>query len=160
MKKIILAVFALLAVNTAFAQLPNITVENVQGESFDTKTITADGVPVILSFWSTSCKPCILELDAINGLYDEWQEEAPFKVVAVSIDDARSSTRAKSFATGRGWDNYTLLFDKNQDFKRAMNVNMVPHLFILDKEGKVVYSHTSYTPGSEHELIERISALE
>jgi thioredoxin-related protein len=32
----------------------------------------------------------------------------------------------------------------NQDFKRALNVNVTPHVFIFDKDGKMVYSHTSY----------------
>lgn len=37
-------------------------------------------------------------------------------------------------------------YDKNQDFKRALNVNVTPHVFIFDKDGKMVYSHTSYLP--------------
>ena len=36
---------------------------------------------------------------------------------------------------------------------RAMNVSQVPHVFVLDAKGKVVYSHTSYLPGGEAELI-------
>ncbi|MFR7709137.1 MAG: TlpA family protein disulfide reductase, partial [Alistipes inops] len=53
-----------------------------------------------------------------------------------------------------------VLYDKNQDFKRAMNVNMVPHVFVLDGEGKIVYNHTGYTPGSEAELLEVIKGLQ
>ena len=56
-----------------------------------------------------------------------------------------------------GWaEDYVLLFDKNKDFMRAMNVSMVPHVFVLDGKGKIVYSHTSYAPGSELELLEAI----
>jgi peroxiredoxin len=78
-------------------------------------------------------------------------------VVAVSTDDSRLLSKAKSFAEGRGWgEDYLLLFDKNQDFMRAMNVSVVPHVFVLDSKGKVVYSHTSYIPGNEIELLAAI----
>ena len=39
---------------------------------------------------------------------------------------------------------------------RAMNVSVVPHVFVMDGSGKIVYSHTSYSPGSELELLEAI----
>lgn len=139
------------------AQVPSVTVENAKGEAFDTKTLLEEGTPMIISFWSTSCKPCIRELDAVYDALPDWLEEADFRVVAVSTDDSRLLAKAKSFAEGRGWgEDYTLLFDKNQDFMRAMNVSVVPHVFVLDGKGKIVYSHTSYVPGNELELFEAI----
>ena len=154
MKKILLAI-ALMVSTVAFAQVPSVTVENAKGESFNTKTLLEEGTPMIVSFWSTSCKPCIRELDAVYDALPDWLEEADFRVVAVSTDDSRLLAKAKSFAQGRGWgEDFTLLFDKNQDFMRAMNVSVVPHVFVLDGKGKIVYSHTSYVPGNELELFE------
>jgi peroxiredoxin len=148
---------ALLISAAAYAQMPSVTVENAKGEAVDTKTLLDEGTPMIVSFWSTTCKPCILELDAIYDALPDWLEEADFRVVAVSTDDSRMLARAKSFAEGRGWaEEYTLLFDKNKDFMRAMNVSLVPHVFVMDANGKIVYSHTSYSPGSELELLEQI----
>ena len=141
----------------AFAQVPSVKVENAKGESFDTKTLVGLGKPMIVSFWSTSCKPCIRELDAIYDALPDWKEDADFDVVAVSTDDSRLLAKARSFAEGRGWgEDYILLFDKNQDFMRAMNVSQVPHVFVIDEDGKIVYSHTSYLPGNEAELFEAI----
>ena len=141
----------------ATAQIPAVTVENSKGETFNTKTLLKEGTPMIISFWSTSCKPCIRELDAIYDALPDWLEEARFKVVAVSTDDSRLLAKAKSFAEGRGWgEDFTLLFDKNQDFMRAMNVSVVPHVFVVDAAGKIIYSHTSYVPGNEVELFKAI----
>ena len=141
----------------AAAQVPSVTVENAKGEAVNTKSLLEEGTPMIVSFWSTSCKPCICELDAIYDVLPDWKEEADFRVVAVSTDDSRLLAKAKSFAQGRGWgEDYTLLFDKNQDFMRAMNVSVVPHVFVIDGKGKVVYSHTSYVPGNELELFEAV----
>ena len=148
---------AILISALASAQVPSVMVENSKGESFDTSLFVKDGKPTILSFWSTSCKPCIRELDAVYDALPDWKDEADFKVVAVSTDDSRLLAKAKSFAEGRGWgEDFTLLFDKNQDFMRAMNVSVVPHVFVLDAKGKVVYSHTSYVPGNELELFDAI----
>ena len=152
-----LLTIALLISATAFAQVPSVTVENAKGEAVNTKSLLDEGTPMIVSFWSTSCKPCIRELDAIYDALPDWLDEADFRVVAVSTDDSRLLAKAKSFAEGRGWgEEYTLLFDKNQDFMRAMNVSVVPHVFVIDGKGKVVYSHTSYVPGHELELFEAI----
>ncbi len=152
-----LLTIALLISATAFAQVPSVTVENAKGEAVNTKSLLDEGTPMIVSFWSTSCKPCIRELDAIYDALPDWLDEADFRVVAVSTDDSRLLAKAKSFAEGRGWgEEYTLLFDKNQDFMRAMNVSVVPHVFVIDGKGKVVYSHTSYVPGNELELFEAI----
>ena len=152
-----LLTIALLISATAFAQVPSVTVENAKGEAVNTKSLLDEGTPMIVSFWSTSCKPCIRELDAIYDALPDWLEEVEFRVVAVSTDDSRLLAKAKSFAEGRGWgEEYTLLFDKNQDFMRAMNVSVVPHVFVIDGKGKIVYSHTSYVPGNELELFEAI----
>ena len=156
MKNIFIAI-AIFISAAAAAQVPSVTVENSKGESFDTRSLLDEGTPMIVSFWSTSCKPCIRELDAIYDALPDWLEEAEFRVVAVSTDDSRLLAKAKSFAEGRGWgEEYVLLFDKNQDFMRAMNVSVVPHVFVLDGKGKVVYSHTSYVPGNELELFEAV----
>ena len=156
MRKILLSL-ALLISAVAAAQVPSVTVENSKGETVNTRSLLDEGTPMIVSFWSTSCKPCIREIDAVYDALPDWLEEADFRVVAVSTDDSRLLAKAKSFAEGRGWgEDFVLLFDKNQDFMRAMNVSVVPHVFVLDGNGKVVYSHTSYVPGNELELFEAI----
>ena len=159
MKKILLSLAAALVSFVAAAQVPSVKVETAKGETFDTKTLLDEGTPMIISFWSTTCKPCIMELDAVYDAMPDWTEEADFRVVAVATDDSRMLAKAKSFAEGRGWsEDFVLLFDKNKDFMRAMNVSVVPHVFVVDGKGKIVYSHTSYAPGSELELLKAIKA--
>ena len=156
MRNLLLAISLFVSL-VASAQVPSVKVENSKGESFDTRSLLQTGKPMIISFWSTSCKPCIRELDAIYDALPDWKEEADFNVVAVSTDDSRLLAKARSFAEGRGWgEDYIPLFDKNQDFMRAMNVSQVPHVFVMDASGKIVYSHTSYLPGNETELFEAV----
>ena len=44
----------------------------------------------------------------------------------------------------------------NGDFKRAMNVNNVPHTFLVDGNGNVVWDHNNYSPGDEKELYKEV----
>ena len=159
MKKFMFLMLGLLVGFTASAQsLPDVKLENQEGKVISTKDLV-DGTPMIISFWSTTCKPCIQELNAINDNLADWLEEVDMKVVAISVDDARTVSRARAMTKGQGWDDYVCLYDKNQDFKRAMNVSLTPHTFIVDGKGNIVYSHSGYTPGSEQELFEKIKAL-
>ena len=40
-----------------------------------------------------------------------------------------------------------------------MNVNVNPQVFIVSTEGKVVWSHTGYTTGSEDEILGQLKKL-
>ena len=160
MKKLMFLMLALFIGVSASAQtLPDVKVENQEGKVISIRDVV-DGTPMIISFWSTTCKPCIMELNAINESLYEWLDEVDMKVVAVSVDDARTLSRARAMTQGQGWDDFTCLYDKNQDLKRAMNVSLTPHTFIVDGKGNIVYSHSGYTPGSEQELFEKIKKLQ
>ncbi len=144
---------------TLNAQIPNVKVENLQGNVINSSSLVDNQTPMIISFWSTTCKPCMRELDAISELMPEWLEEVNFRVVAVSVDDSRSVARARALTEGRGWDDFVLIFDKNQEFMRAMNVTLTPQVYVADKNGKIVYSHTGYAPGNEMELYDELLKL-
>lgn len=139
-------------------QLPSVDVKKLDGTVFNTKMISNDGKPVIIDFWATWCKPCIEELNAIHENYAEWQKETGVKVIAISLDDARTMNRVAPFVNGRGWtyDNY---IDPNGDFRRAMNVNMPPHTFILNGKGEIVWQHVGFVEGNEDELFEQVKKI-
>jgi len=138
--------------------VPSITVKNINGESVDFKKSIEPGKINIISFWATWCAPCIKELQAIDAKYTEWQEKYNVKLIAVTIDDSRNVKKVKPKVLGEGWT-YEIILDENQDLARAMNVNNPPMTFIVDAEGKIVYSHQGYTPGAEDELEKEIAAI-
>ena len=154
MKRLLSLVCMLMGVVSLSAQqLPDVKVENEAGTVISTRSLV--GKPMIISYWSLACKPCIQELNAMNDALEEWREEADFEVVAVSVDDVRLKARAKAKATSMGWD-FVCLFDANQAMKRAMNVSLTPQSFVVDAEGNIVFSHSGYTPGSEQLLFEKL----
>lgn len=153
MKKIVFLLFALVLPAVALAQLPSVELKDIDGKTVNTAELNNGDKPIIVSFFATWCKPCLRELKAIHEVYQDWQDETGVRLVAVSIDDGQNAQRVKPLVAGNGWE-YQVLLDTNGDFKRAMNVNQVPHVFILDGKGNVVYNHSGYTEGSEQHLIE------
>lgn len=165
MKNLIVSLAALLVSITLFAQeptggrkIPSVEIKTLTGEVFNTANIDNEGKPIVLSFWALWCKPCLKELTAIADVYEDWQDETGVKVVAISIDDARSMPNVMPTVNGNSWE-YEVYCDPNGDFKRAMGVNMIPHLFILNSNKEVVYQHTSYAEGGENELYEVIKKV-
>jgi len=140
------------------SKLPSVKVKDLNGNTINTADFSNDGKPIVISFWATWCGPCKKELNAIHEVYEDWQDETGVKVIAVSIDDARSATRVKPYVDGQGWD-YDVYLDSNQDFKRALNVNNVPQTFLLNGKGEIVWTHSGYNPGDEEELLEEIEKL-
>lgn len=138
-------------------QVASIKLMDMEGNEVNTGDLGFDG-PVIISFWATWCSPCKRELNTIQDLYIDWQDETGVNLVAVSIDDERTKNSVPMYVNGRGWE-YLVLMDPNGDFKRAMGVNNVPHTFLLDADGNIVYSHNNYAPGDEELLYEELLKL-
>ena len=155
MNKIFLSLSLSLFISIGYAQLPNINLKDVNGVTKNLSKFNNNGNPTIISFWATWCKPCKAELNTIAEEYDDWTDETGVKLIAVSIDDARSSTRVEPYINAQGWE-YLVLLDPNGDLKRAMNVNNVPHTFLVDGNGKIVWDHNNYSPGDEEELYEEL----
>ena len=134
--------------------LPSSNIKTLDGKTTTIKAIAADNDLIVVSLWATWCVPCKNELDAINEVYSDWQEETGVKLYEVSIDDSRTVSRVKPLVNGKDWD-FTILLDTNNDLKRELGASTVP-LTILIKNGKIVYRHYGYTPGSEDYLYEEI----
>lgn len=152
MKKIIsilVAAVAAAAVCQAQEISPNAIVKDLSGNSVLMGDVLKDDV-VIVSFWATWCKPCQNELDALAEIEDIWADK--LRVVAISIDDARSASKVRSTVKAKMWP-YEVYTDENSTLAKSLNISTIPFVMIVSG-GKTVYSHTGYTPGSERLLVE------
>lgn len=152
----------LLASPIAFVQaqskVPSAMVQTLDGKKVDSRTFSNNGKPIIINFWATWCAPCKRELAVIAEDYAAWQKETGVKFIAISIDDARSMARVAPYVSGQDWD-YEFYLDPNGDLKRALNVNNIPHTFLVNGNGEIVYQHNNYEPGDEDELYRKVREL-
>lgn len=161
-KMLLILLVSCLFLNSSISQdvktIPSASIKNLKNETIDTKTFNNEGKPFVINFWATWCKPCIMELNAISEVYEEWQAETGVKIFAISVDDSRSSKKVAPFVKSRNWK-YDSYLDENSDFKRAMNVNNPPHTFLYNGKGELVWQHNGYAPGDEEELYKQIKKL-
>ena len=158
MKKLILLALVLFGVSYASAQLPSVQLKDINGKTIDTSTLHNDGKPFVISFFATWCKPCLRELRAINELYPDWQDETGMKLIAISTDEAQNVHKVKPLVDSEGFE-YEVLLDSNQDLQRALGIQMIPYVMIIDGEGNIVETRNGYTDGSEAHIIEKIREL-
>ena len=158
LSKLMSAVALCLVSLGAYAQLPSVQLKDLEGKTVNTAELSNNGKPFVISFFATWCKPSNRELKAIHEQYADWQEETGMKVIAVSIDQAQNINKVKPMVDGEGWE-YEVLLDPNSEFRRAMGVQMIPHVFIIDGKGKIAESRSGYTDGAESHLIEKVREL-
>ena len=156
--KLFSVIAALFIACTASAQLPSVELKNLEDKVVNVSQLSNDGKPFVISFFADWCHPCKRELRAIHEVYADWQDETGMKLIAVSEDEAHNINKVKPTVESEGWE-YDVLLDPNGDFMRAMGVQAIPHIFVLDGKGNIVYSHSGYTEGSEQAVIDKIREI-
>lgn len=149
---------AILSFGTFAQNVPSVKLKTTDGKTLDTATLVGKGKPVIISFWATWCSPCKRELNVYAEHIEDWAEEFGVEVIAVSIDDQRTVARVAPYINSVEWD-YTVLLDPNKDFARAMQVINVPHTFLVDANGKIVWQNNNFSDGDEEEMYEQLKKL-
>ena len=154
MNKLLITVLLFIGLFSFAQELPITELKDLEESNISLNELIEGENVVVLSFWATWCVPCINELDAISEVYEEWIEETNVKLIAIATDDTRTKKRIRPLVNGKGWE-YLVLYDDNQDLKRALNITTLPHTLIV-KNQKIVQRRTGYTPGAEEELYEII----
>jgi peroxiredoxin len=156
-KKLVYTFFILINY-IGFTQIPSVEIKTLDGGIINTSEFDNNNNPIVISFWATWCKPCKQELENIHEVYDEWTEETNVKLIAISIDAARNTSKIKPLVNAKGWE-YEIYQDSNSEFAKKMGVGPIPHTFLLDSNKQIIWDHVSYSDGDEEELYEKIIEL-
>jgi peroxiredoxin len=99
-----------------------------------------------------------VELPRLQPLYDTYKDQG-FNVVVV--DGKRQTELAKEFIAKHGLT-YTALENGEDDsevVKAVFGVQSFPTSFLIDRDGRVMYSHLGFEAGDEKHLAEEIESL-
>lgn len=138
--------------NRAF-MVPDIDLVSIDGGHVSAATFNNGENPYMICFWKTCCNSTLKFMEALDEIFPDLQDEYQLKVFAVSIDDIRSSSHVKPLVNGKGWE-FDVYLDPNEDFKRAMNVNLTPHYFIFDGGQNLIWQKVGFLQGDEVEIQE------
>ena len=138
--------------------MPDVDIKTLDGETVHANQLGNGKGPSVVAFWATWCSPCKKELDAYAEYYTDWQEDLGVEVYAVTIDTRRALSKVKPMVESKGWE-FPILSDANSELMQALNFQTIPQVFILDKDGRIVYSHSGYVPGDELEVEKKLEEL-
>ncbi len=155
MKRLITALLLLLTLSIfAVDKLPDLSLEDESGKIISLKELNKDKI-VIIDFWGTFCQPCKKGIPAYDKVAEKYKDVI---LVTVCIDRPRSMKKAKRWIKAENLKAVSL-YDKNGKSKDKFGFKNVPATYIIDKDGKIVYTHNSYKKGDEVKLEEEIKKL-
>lgn len=91
---------------------------------------------VLLTFWSTSCKPCLEEMPTILQLNNSYAQKK-LTVVSVSTDTEREIFLKTIKKYQMNWIN---IYGNLGDIIKSYGVQSIPQIYLIDKSGKIIYS--------------------
>jgi antitoxin component YwqK of YwqJK toxin-antitoxin module len=129
-----------IAVSQSTTELPIVKLFNKRGESVLTSNISAFGRPILLFTYSQKdCSICIKLIDSLNLKYTANASNSTPQLIAINQDNQLTETEVFNFASR--WKNVEVLFDKNEEFSKALYVNKYPILFFIDGYHQIIFEH-------------------
>jgi thiol-disulfide isomerase/thioredoxin len=113
------------------------------------------GAPLLLDVWATWCDPCRHSLPEWDALATELGPRG-LQVVAVNIDSADAPV--DSFAR-RLAPNLLVLRDPGLSLPNALEVPVMPTLFVIDREGRIVGRHLGWNEGDSVKVKAQVEPL-
>ncbi len=126
-------------------KLPAVEITKYDGTVVDIQEYTSKGNLSFVTFWASFCRPCHMEMDELKKVQDRWQKEYGIEIIAINVDRPRSFNRAKAMVSKRGWD-FTHMRDKTSELSAEMRISSIPKSFIINGEGKIVYTSRGFAP--------------
>ncbi len=133
------------------------TATGVDGKTYKLSDLLEKG-PVLLDFWTTWCKPCMLEIPHLQKIYEK-HGAAGFTLLGIACDDQKSASKIKPTIQSRGFK-FPIVTDTDKRIAGLYNnVRNYPTTILIAPDGKIVKIAQGYNPGDEKELEAKILAL-
>ncbi len=134
---------------------PSLKLPSLKGESVDLNDLK--GQVVLVQFWATYCTPCRKEMPSMNHLVKKLQESrTPFKILAVNMGESKAEVQK---FVDEVKPEFTILLDEKGENVQAWNVFAAPSNFILDKNGKVIYTAYGGMDWDSDDIVKTIQGL-
>ena len=128
---------------------PSIAIKGIDGSTVH--IAKSKGRILLVDFWATWCAPCKVSFPALDALATSLKDRG-VDVLAVSVDAERKDLNA--FLAAQPIKTMRILLDPQMTAADAFKVGALPTSFIIDRQGKIRFTHTGYGP----EAVERFGA--
>jgi thiol-disulfide isomerase/thioredoxin len=128
--------------------------EWVKGKPVDLAGVKGKQI-VVVEFWATWCGPCRTSIPHLTEMQKEFKD-----VIFIGVSDEDAET-VKPFVKKMGDKmDYSVVVDKDRKtsagYMEAYGINGIPHAFIVDKEGRIVWH--GHPMGGLKETLKEVAA--
>jgi len=127
---------------------PDFSFTSKQGEFITLEDLK--GKTVVLDFWGTWCKPCLMATPDLVKLNKKFSEQGVV-FIGVAVNDQEDPWAAYIEKNKMDWTHF---FDKTRKLATPFGVNSYPTYIIIDGEGIIRARHSGYSPTQTQSWIE------
>lgn len=143
-----------LAINT-MAPFQKLDFQDLSGNTHSIKSF--NGKPLLISVWATWCVPCVAEMPKLKELYSKYKDN--LEILSFSTDT--DEIKLRNFVSEKKMD-WINVYNR-RDLCHIYGSDMgVPQVYLLDKNGVIIYSRTQmqdYDLKGLEKLIEKITKV-
>ena len=140
------------------ANVPHLRLDDIDGRTHYISDYIGRNKAVVVSFWATWCAPCKDELPVLQEIYER-EKGNGLQVLAISMDGPETLSRVRPVAKQLGLS-FPVLLDTNSRAVAFYNPKrQAPMLHIFDKNGRIVYSHSTFRRSQARALKKKILAV-
>ena len=145
-----LAFFSLFTTHLQGDQHKNFTLMDMNGNKVRLFEFAQDK-PLLLYFWASWCKPCLLVSPQVSTLAKKYQDR--ITVIGINVGGVDSPEVVKKYGQRHHID-YPLLIDSENETLEAFSVRAIPTIILMDKNGKVLFRDNE-PPEKLEELLQK-----
>lgn len=144
-----------LSISAQQVNYPSARLLTLNGEYINSSEILDNENPTILVFWKSNEKKCCEQIALMIDAKEKLEELIEVNVVAICTDTDGLSSRIKPLVSGKDWD-IEVYIDRNEDFKRAMNIPSTPFTCVFDKDQKLICEYSGYCAWADDFICDKI----
>jgi len=134
-------------------EVADFSLHSTSGQTF--RLSEQRGDIVLMGFWARWCGDCREAMQAMNEIADKYQR-AGVVTVGVNVGDTTDQALAMSHTLGL---RFTNLVDADKAVGDQFQLNKMPLIVLIDRDGVLRYRHAGYTRGDDTLIAEQLRRL-
>lgn len=118
-------------------QYKEIALVDLNGNMKRLSSVVAANKLVLVDFWASWCKPCIMEMPNVKRLYAAYHAKG-LEIYGVSLDENQINWQAAVQRLGLNWIHVSDLKGWQSKAAQTYNIQSIPATMLIDSSGKII----------------------
>ena len=114
----------------------------------------------LLNFWATWCGPCMQEFNEIpEKILKRFEGKTDFVFIPISREETRETVQKKMAQLKENGIHFPVGLDPDKKIYSKYAQSYIPRNYIIDRDGKVVYTTIGFNPEDFKKMVDKIAEL-